>query len=201
MPHEYQCKTICTYDHSKLMTAIQLVKAGDSVYNVSKSSGIPYGTLYRKTHDQIQRNDKRIGSGCGFALSSTKEKLLVEALMYLADKGFPQDREDIKLMVKSYITLTSTNTPFKDDKPGKDWCISFGKRWNAVLGKRKPALSTKARATDLSLKTLRDFFELYEKTLNDNSLFDRPHCIFNLDETGLQTDSTVKIDQKIQCMV
>ena len=36
MPREYQRKTICTYDHSKLMTAIQLVKAGDSVYNVKK---------------------------------------------------------------------------------------------------------------------------------------------------------------------
>ena len=47
MPHEYQRKTFCTYDHSKLMTAIQLVKAGNSVYNVSKSSGNPYGTLYR----------------------------------------------------------------------------------------------------------------------------------------------------------
>ena len=77
--------------------------------------------------------------------------------MYLADKGFPQDREDIKLMVKSYITLTSKNTPFKDDKPGKDWCI---KRWNVVLGKRKPELLTKARATDLSLKTLTYYFEL-----------------------------------------
>ena len=158
MPREYQRKTICTYDHSKLMTAIQLVKAGDSVYNVSKSSEIPYGTC-RRTHDQIQRNDKRIGSGRGFVLRSTEEKLLVEALMYLADKGFPQDREDIKLIVKFYITSTRKNTPFKDDKPGKDWCISFEKRWNVVLGKRKPELLTKAKATDLSLKKLTDFFE------------------------------------------
>ncbi|XP_065662787.1 uncharacterized protein LOC136085412 [Hydra vulgaris] len=165
MPREYQRKTIGTYDHSKLMTAIQLVKEGESVYSVSKSSGIPYGTLYRRSHDQIQRNDKKIGSGRGFVLNNTKENLLVEALMYLADKGFPQDREDIKLMVKSYITFI-------------------------VLGKRKPELLTKARANDLSLKTLTDFFELYEKTLNNNNLFDRPHCIFNLDETGLRTDPT-----------
>ena len=110
------------------MTAIQLIKAGDSVHNVSKSSRIPYGTLYRKTHDQIKRNDKRTRSGRGFVLSSIKEKLLVQALMYLADKGFPQDREDIKLMVKSYITLTCKNTLFKDDKPGKEWCMSFEKR-------------------------------------------------------------------------
>ena len=47
--------------------------------------------------------------------------------MSLADKCFPQDREYIKLMVKYYITLTSKNSPFKDDKPGKDWCISFEK--------------------------------------------------------------------------
>ena len=72
--------------------------------------------------------------------------------MYLPDKGFPQDREDIKLMVKSYITLLSKNTPFKDDKPGKDWCKSFEKRWNIVLGKRKLELFTKAKAIDLSLK-------------------------------------------------
>ena len=142
-----------------------------------------------KSKGMKERNDKRIGSGCGFVLSNTEEKLLVEALMYLADKGFPQDREDIKLMLKSYITLTSKNTSFKEDKPGKDWCISFEKRWDVVLGKRKPKLLTKARATDLSLKTFIDCFELYKKTLNNN-LFDRPHCIFNLDETGLQTNPT-----------
>ncbi|XP_065671687.1 uncharacterized protein LOC136089564 [Hydra vulgaris] len=110
--------------------------------------------------------------------------------MYLADKGFPQDREDIKLMVKSYITFIGKKTLFKYDKPGKHWCMSFEKRWNVVLGKRKSELLTKARANDLSLKILTDFFELYEKTLNNNNLFDRPHCIFNLDETGLRTDPT-----------
>ncbi|XP_065672255.1 uncharacterized protein LOC136090074 [Hydra vulgaris] len=68
--------------------------------------------------------------------------------------------------------------------------MSFEKRWNVVLGKRKLELLTKARANDLSLKILPDFFELYEKTLNDNNLFDRPHCIFYLDETGLRTDPT-----------
>ena len=52
MPREYQCKTICIYDHIKIMTAIQLVKEGNSVYNISKSSGTPYGTLYRRIHDQ-----------------------------------------------------------------------------------------------------------------------------------------------------
>ena len=34
------------------------------------------------------------------------------------------------------------------------------------------------------------FFELYEKILKDNNLFNRPHFIFNLDETGLPTDPT-----------
>ncbi|XP_047142942.1 uncharacterized protein LOC124817170 [Hydra vulgaris] len=87
--------------------------------------------------------------------------------MYLAEKGFPQDREDIKLMGKSY-TFTGKKTPFKDDNPGRDWCMSFEKTWNVVLEKRKPELLTKARANDLSLKTLTDF----------------------LNETGLRTDPT-----------
>ena len=42
--------------------------------------------------DQIQRNDKRIGRG--FFLSNTEEKPLIEALMYLAEKNFPRDREE-----------------------------------------------------------------------------------------------------------
>jgi len=190
MPREYQRKTKTKYDHATLMTAIEQVKAGESIYGVSKNKGIPYGTLYRRCHDKIQRDDKRIGSGRGFVLTNTEEKLMVEALMYLADRGFPQDREDVKLMVKSYIISTGRNTPFKDDKPGKDWCIAFEKRWKENLGKRKPELLTRARATDLSEETLTKFFELYEKTLDENNLSDRPHCIFNLDETGLRTDPT-----------
>ena len=109
------------------MTAIQLDKEGNSVDIVSISSGISSGTFYWRTHDQIQKNDNRIRGGYGFVLSNAEEKLLIEALMSLADKCFPQDREYIKLKVNSYITLTSKNSPFKDDKPGKDWCISFEK--------------------------------------------------------------------------
>ena len=50
----------------KLMTGIQLVKAGDSVYNVSKSSEFLTGH-YTEEH-KVQSNDKRIGSGRGFYL-------------------------------------------------------------------------------------------------------------------------------------
>ena len=66
MPREYQRKTI-----GKLMTAIQHVKAGDSVYNVSKSSEFLMG--HYAEEPKIQRNDKRIESGRGFFLTLRKK--------------------------------------------------------------------------------------------------------------------------------
>ena len=88
--------------------------------------------------------------------------------MYLADKGFSQDREDIKLVVKSYITLTSKNTLFKDDKPAKDWCISFEKRWIVVLGIRKPELSKLLKSGLIDSKLLKSSLIVVVFTLLTN---------------------------------
>lgn len=73
-------------------------------------------------------------------------------------------------------------------KPGKDWSQAFERRWAAQLGKRKPELLTKARAQGLSREVVDLFFEQYQAILTENGLEDAPERIFNLDETGLNTD-------------
>lgn len=188
MPRNYKKKTAPKYDNEALETAINRVKSGETVYSVSKTSEVPYGTLYRRSYESLTREDHHIGGGRGRVLSDEEESLLVEALMYLSDNGFPQDRMDLRLMVKSYVQLAEIETPFNDGLPGKDWCISFERRWKESLGKRKPEILTKSRAADLSSETIRTFFTMYEETLVKNDLRDSPERIFNLDETGLRTD-------------
>jgi hypothetical protein len=66
--------------------------------------------------------------------------------------------------------------------------LLFEKRNSALLTKRKSELLTKARAEGLSLAVVYIFFHMYTDLLAINTLTDKPHRIFNLDETGLNTD-------------
>ena len=73
----------------------------------------------------------------------------------------------------------------KDDKTGDDFCRLFEKRHKKELGQQVPELLTVARNKGLTEDILNNFFQKYEKVINDNNLAYEPQRIFNLDETGM----------------
>ena len=66
--------------------------------------------------------------------------------------------------------------------------LLFESRHKEFLKQRKPEILTIARAEGLTHRVLHSFFDIYEDLLEANNLKTKPHCIFNLDETGLNTD-------------
>jgi hypothetical protein len=103
--------------------------------------------------------------------------------------GYPFDRNDVLNLIETYYKFSKTKNPFPSGRPGKDFIRQFEKRWANELGKRKPEVLTIARAKDLSLSNVNDFFELYKNVIQENNLEHFPERIFNLDEVGLGTDS------------
>ena len=87
-------------------------------------------------------------------------------------------------MVQSFVKSQKLKTPFKNGRPGKDFCQRFEKR-HPELGAQVPELVTVQRNKGLTQSTLDRFFEMYEDVLRKNDLKNQPHRIFNLDKTGL----------------
>ncbi|XP_077968684.1 uncharacterized protein LOC144422763 [Styela clava] len=142
---------------------------------------MPYETI-RRNHLYIMR---KIGQPK--ALSDDEEMLLVQIIVLVSESGFPIDRNDLQMLVKSYLDYKGEISRFVDNKPGKDWMRSFEKR-HPEISRKKPELLTKARAEGLSHSVISTFFEMYRSILENNGLLQQPHRIFNLDETGLNTD-------------
>jgi hypothetical protein len=183
MPRTYVRKRTVTYSDSDLKSAISEVEKGKTIYVTAKKYNIPRETLRR----WVTGTPSRKGSGGQTVLSNEEEHCIVVALKFLAQCGFPQDRQDIISIAKEYVQ--DKKEKFNCCSLGIEWARNLEKRWARDLTKRKPELLTKARSNNLSQNVVDDFFKMYLDVLVKNDLLKSPDRIFNLDEVGLGTDS------------
>ena len=182
MVRTYVCKRQMKYDQQSMQKAMQRVQEGESIYKVSKSCDIPYESLRR----WVAKTPRRFRSGSITALTFNEEELIVSALEYCSDFGWPCNRHDLQHMIKSYVRSANIKSRFNINGPGKDYLIAFEKRWKHRLGKRKPEVLTLSRASSLSLSTISNFFNMITDVYNKYNLNNQPNKIFNLDETGFR---------------
>ena len=105
-------------------------------YRVNKKS------LLRRVRGEVDLN-AHVGQKT--AISSTHEQELAECLKLLADWGWGFSKSEVKDLVQEFCQKNSISTPFKDDKPGRDWFDGFMKR-NPTLAVRKSEQLSSARA-------------------------------------------------------
>ena len=159
-----------------------------SVYYASKQTGVPYEILQRRiTHESNIVIGK---AGRKPVLSMEEEEQLMTALKYSAECSYPQDRDDVAEMIKIFLDSLDRPNPFSNNYPGKDWMISFVRRHKEILRPHKPELLTKARSEGLSENVVTVFYNLLEEEIQEKSIV--PESIYNLDETGINTDSRTK---------
>ena len=119
-----------------------------------------------------------------------EEEQLITALKYSAEYGYPQDRDDVAEVVKTFLDSLDRKNTFNNNYPGKDWMISFVRRHKETLRPRKPELLTKARSEGLSDNVVTIFYSLLEEEIREKNIV--PESIYNLDETGINTDPRAK---------
>jgi hypothetical protein len=115
--------------------------------------------------------------GCQQVLLKNDEELIVEAILYAADSGFPFERGDIKLLVKNYL-----------DRNGKQvGCLS--RTCQAPVGRsicNATRLSENIkRSRAVSHAILNEYFDNLEVTLANVS----PDHLVNYDETNFVDDN------------
>ena len=175
-----------------------------SVYHASKQTGVPYETLQRQiTHKsnivigKAGRNpvlsmeeEEQLITALKYSAEQEEEEQLITALKYSAECGYPQDRDDVAEMVKTFLDSLDRPNPFNINYPGKDWMISFVRRHKETLRPHKPELLKKDMSEALSENVGTIFYSLLGEEIQENNIV--PGSIYNLDETGINTDPRAK---------
>ncbi|XP_067649060.1 uncharacterized protein [Haliotis asinina] len=98
--------------------------------------------------------------------------------------GFGITRRQLVLKVARICRRLKLTTPFKNDVPGKGWIAGFMKR-HPDIHLRSPVPLTTIRARMLNPCVTNSYFEELEELVQSLKLNDKPHLIWNIDETSV----------------
>lgn len=174
-----------TYTKEDLASAINEVNAGrKTIYSASKQFKIPYVTLYSRIRGI--RGKKQDNKGRPINIPIADETKLANGLKTLEKWGFGLSRKEVFEVVRMFVIENKIKTNFKDGVPGEDWFLNFKRRHNMSL--KIPQNVEYARKKALDPFIIYAYFDLLEKTLIELQLLDKPHRIWNLDESSLSID-------------
>jgi hypothetical protein len=167
------------YNPSTLAKAIELVTSKTmKLRDASRRYGIPLATL----HDKINgKHLLKVGSPT--RLSYDYEKLLVHALINLAEWGFGLSRRQICDVVEFFLKNTKQSKLFKSGRPGAYWFKGFMRR-NPQLSVRVAENLPLERTMALNKYVVDHFYDLVATYYEQLDLSNSPNNIWNVDETG-----------------
>ncbi|XP_053621416.1 uncharacterized protein LOC128681499 [Plodia interpunctella] len=169
------------YASAQLEAALLAINEGTSIYEASKTYGIPRTTLRDK------RNNKYINEHCGkqTVLTKEEEKRLVDWIFYLGKSGFPVTKDQLLETVAKLVENLNRSNPFKDGVPGKGWFLKFMARHPTISRRITQNLPTSR--SHITEEAVRAWFNRVHSYFEQNNLLDvleDPSRIFNCDETG-----------------
>ena len=104
-------------------------------------------------------------------------------ILYCGERGFPVTKRHLLDCIENFLRENKRVTPFKNNRPGKQWYTSFMKRHsNLSLRIAQNLTSIRAAVTE---NDLRNWFAYVKQYLAKKCLLDLdPKRIFNLDESA-----------------
>jgi hypothetical protein len=172
----------------KAMNAVMDVSL--SIRGVSQLFCVPFTTSRNKVTDAkfvsagLCTHLKDL-SGHPRVLNSDQESILVNRLLYLERIGLVQTADKVMRTAYSLVEANSLKHPWDGEKKiaGFDWFCAFMKR-NINFSLRKPEVLSCARAERLNKGEVAAYFNLLATVLEEHDLLDKPHNVYNIDESG-----------------
>lgn len=116
---------------------------------------------------------------------------LVETIITFADLGFGMTGKDIGELVFSYVDYNEHARGEKTFKyrgrkgyPGPDWLEKFIQK-NNLSSKQATTLSTARYNATKNPFVIHHFYDLLKDTMKKLKIEDKPHLVWNCDESGL----------------
>ena len=163
--------------------AIQLVKTKRmAIRKAARLCGIPPLSLRDKVTAKTQIGRK---SGPPTIFTFSEESLLKDHILFLARVGYPLSRREVISLAENSAVLLQKQR--KNNQVGKRWFEGFMKRWPELKIGRPQKLSIK-RAKSSSEEVVNNYFTELDHIMTKYNLKEKPHLIFNIDETGFQLE-------------
>lgn len=178
------------YSRVDLENAIQDVKNNVKRLNTAaKHYNIPRTTLKHyvcgtRGKGRVAINGK--GGGGKLEIPLEDEAKLATSLITMEKWGFGLSRDEVFDVVQNYVISNNLKTKFKDGRPKEDWFLSFKKRHSLSI--KKPQGIEYVRTDQNNPFIVNGFYDNLIKTVEELKLGDKPHLIFNLDETSFCID-------------
>lgn len=174
-----------TYTNETLLKAYNEVQAkGLPVQTVARKYGVPSQTLRDRVKGLI--NPESCSPGPETLFSKEEELILVEHTEVMSQLGYGYSNIQLQHLAgemafdfgRRRTNKALTNT----------WLYSFLSRWHPRLSSQNPRRLESNRAKGTTPEVVYQYYTNLEEILEKYNLKDKPHLIYNLDETGLQPD-------------
>jgi len=178
-------KKLNVWLESRMKSAIEEFHKGEhGLRHIARAWNVPKSTLARRVKGSV--TGYKHASGHKPVLPPSAEKELSELITTLSARGFPLARKDIQHLAYQYAqqhNLKGFNVT--RGSAGYYWLKGFMQRHNE-LSVRKPESLSCSRASGLNKAVIDNWFDQYEKTLDELQIKECPSHIWNTDESGLQ---------------
>lgn len=189
MPTDYKrVSNRGSWSQIDLDAAINLIKNENiSIRAAARATGVPEKTLRNRI---LKNNFLKQAMGPAPVLGNDAEVKLVQHIKALQARGFAPSRRSVRKIAFNLAEAMGVKHTFNKMKrmAGNDWFKSFMRR-NHSLSVRKAQGLSNARAEGMNKKECNEYFELLKKTLTEHDLINKPGCIWNVDESGLQLNN------------
>jgi hypothetical protein len=172
------------YSPTALFNAYMLVRdTGIPIKTAARQYGVPHSTLRDRVKGRI--DPETIKPGPDPLFSQEQEAKLVAHIKTMADLGYGFTITEVVDKATNYAVYLGKRS---HDKPlSVKWFKGFRQRW-PELRVIKPRALSNYRASSTSQAAVSDYFTNLEAVLKTNNLLDKPECIYNVDEKGIQTE-------------
>ncbi|CAH1980749.1 unnamed protein product [Acanthoscelides obtectus] len=115
---------------------------------------------------------------------------LVRHIKNMQKSGFALTRQDVRRLAYEFTNQLGFKHQFipNSEMSGHVWLQSFLRRNPTITIRKSEGLSL-PRSQSMNREAVKKYFDLLQKVLEENQLFDKPMNIFNMDESGLQLNN------------
>ncbi|KAM9728786.1 uncharacterized protein ACNS7B_016605 isoform 2-T2 [Menidia menidia] len=158
------------------------VKSGRStVRQAAKEFGVPKSSLGDRVSGRVTPGSR---SGPAQLIASADEELLVEFSLYMSKHGFPLTKQQVVSFATSIYKRQNQRMVFC--KLGQTWWLNFRKRQENNITIQPTENAVRGRTVCVRKEAVDQFFCLFSTLLDKHGLRDKPHQIYNCNETGFQ---------------
>ncbi|XP_064633674.1 uncharacterized protein LOC135491633 [Lineus longissimus] len=173
------------YDLESLEKAYDFVISGAAgPWKASQLFGVPETTLRDRVAGRIRPDTKR--SGPPTILAPDVERTMVEHIEDMARRGYGYTRQDIVHLGNDLLLSLVKTTPTQKPLSFK-WYSGFMSRWPSLQLQTPRSLSM-LRAKAFNKELIDKYYNDLKAILQKYNLMDKPELIYNLDETGVNTE-------------